>query len=52
VFPDGFGEEDTGGVKYSEFSEGGFGIELDDFGIVADYSDWTAEGSAGYLVAA
>lgn len=52
VPPHGFRDLDTGGVEDSEFSEGGFGVELDDLGVVADDRDWAAEGGAGEFVAA
>lgn len=42
---------DAGGVEDAEFAEGGFGVELDDLGVVADDGDWAAEGSAGDFVA-
>lgn len=50
VFPDGFGGLDAGGVEDSEFSEGGFGVELDDLGVVTDDGNWAAEGGTGNLV--
>lgn len=52
VFPDGLSDLDARGVEDAEFAEGGFGVELDDLGIVADHGDWTTEGCAGDLVAA
>lgn len=52
VFPDGFGDEDAGRVENAELSEGGFGVELDDLGVVADDGYRTAERGAGDFVAA
>lgn len=52
VFPNGFGDLDSGGVEDSELSESRFGVELDNLGIVANDGDWAAEGGTGDLVAA
>lgn len=52
MFPDGFGDENAGGVEDTEFTQGGFRVELDDLGIIADDGNWTAEWGAGHLVAA
>lgn len=52
MLPDGFGDEDTSGVEYAEFTERRFGVELDDLGVVADDGDRATEWGAGHLVAA
>lgn len=50
VAPDGFGDLVAGGGEESEFAEGGFGVELDDFGVVADEGNGAAKGGAGDFV--
>lgn len=52
MFPHGFRDLDAGGVEDAKFTEGGFGVELYDLGIVSDHGDWTTEWSTGDLVAA
>lgn len=51
VAPDGVGEGAAGGGEEAELAEGGFGLELDDLGVVADDGDRTAERRGGDLSA-
>ena len=50
MFPDGLGDLDASRVENPEFPEGGFGVELDDLGVITDDGNWAAEGSSGNLI--
>nr|POE54775.1 hypothetical protein CFP56_46071 [Quercus suber] len=50
VLPNDVGERNADGVEKLELLECGLQVELDDLGIVAAESDWTAEWGVGDFV--